>query len=302
MRIYGVDFTSAPRREKPITCAVATLLEEVLHIEGLVVFECFDTFENFLGSPGPWMAGMDFPFGQPRQLRRNMGWPDSWEEIARLVGTMSPDDFERLLTEYRDARVPGDKHHRRDTDVLAHSQSPMTLYGVPVGKMFHRGVPLLERSRVNIIPCRPLNKDRYVVEAYPALVARRYIGRSKYKSDDRRQKTPEREHARRELIDFLDGPRLGEDFGLTLDLPHGLTEEFIADPSGDRLDALLCTIQAAWSWNQRDENFGMPKGVDAAEGWIMDPGLLRESPFAPVRTLGGGAPPVASSGKRSTRR
>ena len=182
--------------------------------------------------------------------------------------------------------MPGDKHHRRDTDVLAHSQSPMTLYGVPVAKMFFRGVPVLERSRVNIVPCRPLNKDRFVVEAYPALVARRYIGRSKYKSDDTRHKTPEREHARRELVDILNGPRLSEDFGVTLDLPEGLTEEFIADATGDRLDALLCTIQAAWSWNHRDENFGMPDGVDPVEGWIMDPGLLRESPFAPTRKLG----------------
>lgn len=286
MRIYGIDFTSAPRREKPITCAVATFLEEILHIEGLVVFECFDTFENFLGSPGPWMAGMDFPFGQPKRLRRDLGWPDSWVEIAQLVGGMSLEEFERLLTEYREPRVPGDKHHRRDADVLAHSQSPMTLYGVPVAKMFYRGVPLLERSKVNIIPCRPLNKDRYVVEAYPALVARRYIGKTKYKSDDPRHRTPEREHARRELLDILDGPRLAEDFGITLNLPDGLTEEFIADASGDRLDALLCAIQAAWSWTRRDDNFGMPTGVDPIEGWIMDPGLLRESPFAPVRKLG----------------
>jgi hypothetical protein len=106
------------------------------------------------------------------------------------------------------------------------------------------------------------------------------------KSDDTRQKTPEREHARRELLDILKGPRLVEDFGLTLDLPDGLTEEFVADASADRLDALLCAIQTAWSWSRRDENYGMPTGVDPVEGWIMDPGLLRESPFAPVRKLG----------------
>ncbi len=286
MRIYGLDFTSAPCRGKPIICAAATFLEEVLHIEGLVVFESFDTFENFLESLGPWIAGMDFPFGQPKKLRRNLGWPDRWDEIARLVGDMSPAEFERLLTEYREARVPGDKHHRRDTDVLAHSQSPMTLYGVPVAKMFYRGAPLLERSRVNIIPCRPLNKDRYVVEAYPALVARRYIDRTKYKSDECRHQTREREHARGELLDILKGPRLVEDFGLTLDLPDGLIDEFMADATADRLDALLCAIQAAWSWTRRDDNYGMPVNIDPVEGWIMDPGLLSESPFSPARRLG----------------
>ena len=277
MHIYGLDFTSAPRRGKPITCVAATLLEQALHVEGLVAFECFDTFENFLGSPGPWMAGMDFPFGQPKKLRRNLGWPERWDEIARLVGDMSPAQFECLLTEYRQARVPGDKHHRRETDVLAHSQSPMTLYGVPVAKMFYKGAPLLERSRVNLIPCRPLNKDRYVVEAYPALVARRYIGTTKYKSDERRHQTPEREDARRKLLGILQGARLAEDFGLTLALPDGLSEEFVADASADRLDALLCAIQTAWSWTRRDQNFGIPAGIDPVEGWIVDPGLLNNS-------------------------
>jgi len=274
MRIYGIDFTSAPRREKPITCAAATLVDRMLHIEGLIVFETFDTFENFLGNPGPWIAAMDFPFAQPARLRRNLGWPESWDEVARLVAGMSPDDFARVLTEYRNAREPGDKHHRREPDALAGSQSPMTLHGVPVAKMFYRGVPVLERSRVNVIPCRPLNKDRYVVEAYPALVARRYIGREKYKSDARRQQTPGREAARRHLLRALESERLGEDYGLGLDIPEGLIEEFVGDARGDRLDALLCTIQAAWCWGQRDNGWGMPAGIDPNEGWIMDPGLL----------------------------
>jgi hypothetical protein len=174
MHIYGLDFTSAPGREKPITCVGTTLIEQTLHVESLVLFECFDTFENFLGSPGPWIAAMDFPFGQPKKLRVNLGWPERWDAIARLVGKLSAAEFEAILTEYREPREPGDKDHLRHTDELAGAQSSMMLYGVPVGKMFHRGVPLLERSRVNIIPCRPLNKDRYVVEGYPALVARRY--------------------------------------------------------------------------------------------------------------------------------
>lgn len=286
MRVYGLDFTSAPRREKPITCVAATLIEQVLHVESLIVFECFDTFENFLVSPGPWMAGMDFPFGQSKKLRQNLGWPEDWVEIARLVGNLSLAEFERMLTEYRQAREPGDKHHRRETDVLAHSQSPMTLYGVPVAKMFYRGVPLLERCRVNIIPCRPLNKDRYVVEAYPALVARRYIGKNKYKSDERRHQTSEREDARRMLLDILQGPRLEKDFGLTLDLPNGLTEEFVADASADRLDALLCAIQTGWSWRLRDQNYGIPAGIDPVEGWIVDPGLASQANVTSTRRVG----------------
>ncbi len=288
MRIYGLDFTSAPGRAKPITCVGATLIEQTLHVESLVLFECFDTFENFLGSPGPWMAGMDFPFGQPKKLRLNLNWPERWDEIARLVADLTPAQFERLLTKYREPREPGDKQHLRHTDELAGAKSSMMLYGVPVAKMFHRGVPLLERARVNIIPCRPLNKDRYVVEAYPALVARRYIDRTKYKSDKRGQQTAECEDARRELLDILQGPRLEEDFGLALDLPAGLSDEFVADATADRLDALLCAIQSAWSWTLRDQNYGVPTDIDPAEGWIVDPGLLNESIDAASEETGTG--------------
>ena len=277
MHIYGLDFTSAPRRAKPISCVSATLIAQALHVESLVEFECFDTFENFLGSPGPWMAGMDFPFGQPKKLRLNLNWPERWDEIARLVGDLSPAEFERLLTQYREPREPGDKHHLRHTDELAGATSPMMLYGVPLAKMFHRGVPLLERSGVNIIPCRVRDDDRCVVEAYPALVARRYIDRTKYKSDKPSQQSAEYADARCELLEMLQGPRLAQDFGLSLDLPAGLRDEFIADATGDRLDALLCAIQSAWSWILRDRNYGIPTGVDTAEGWIVDPGLLNES-------------------------
>ena len=146
MRVYGLDFTSSPGRRKPITCVSATLTEQALNVESLVVFECFDTFENFLVTPGPWIAAMDFPFGQPRKLARNLGWPETWEEIARMVGDMSPAEFEQVLVDYKATREKGDKHHPRDTDVRARSVTPMMLTGVPVGKMFHRGVPLLERE------------------------------------------------------------------------------------------------------------------------------------------------------------
>lgn len=43
------------------------------------------------------------------------------------------------------------------------------------------------------------------------------------------------------------------------------------DPSGDRLDALLCAIQAAWAWTQREKGFGIPDSMDFPEGAIADP-------------------------------
>jgi len=154
----------------------------------------------------------------------------------------------------------------------------MMFYGVPVARMFFRGAPRLERAGVDVVPCRRRAAERIVVEAYPALLARRYIGRRSYKSDTRRAQTAEREAARRELLQALQSEALPRDYGLGLAIPAGLMEEFAGDGSADRLDAMLCAIQAAWSWSRRSCGFGMPADADPGEGWIVDPALVgRES-------------------------
>lgn len=56
-------------------------------------------------------------------------------------------------------------------------------------------------------------------------------------------------------------------YGLRIEAPDDLAE----DPTADRLDALLCAIQAAWAWTQRHHDYGVPQPVDTLEGWIADP-------------------------------
>jgi hypothetical protein len=34
------------------------------------------------------------------------------------------------------------------------------------------------------------------------------------------------------------------------------------------LDAVLCAVLAAWGWQRRDANYGLP-AHDALEGWIV---------------------------------
>jgi hypothetical protein len=53
-------------------------------------------------------------------------------------------------------------------------------------------------------------------------------------------------------------------------------EEFLSDPSADALDSLLCAVQAAWAYENRDERYGVPSECDPDEGWILDPALLTE--------------------------
>jgi hypothetical protein len=53
---------------------------------------------------------------------------------------------------------------------------------------------------------------------------------------------------------------------LRLRATHAQRDALVADASGDRLDAVLCMMQAAWASTQ--PGHGVPPGVDPLEGWI----------------------------------
>jgi hypothetical protein len=273
MRIYGVDFTSAPRRAKPITVAACRFDGDRLILEGQEALADFAAFEAFLVRSGPWVAGLDFPFGLPRHLLDNLGWPADWAAVVSRVAAMDMDAFVALLKEYRTPRPRGEKQHRRLTDERAKSASPMMLYGVPVGRMFFRGAPRLLASGVSILPNHPTESDRVIVEAYPALAARRWIGRTSYKSDTRRKQTAAQAAARRAIVDGLRGDSCRTAYGFDVVLSDARAAELVDDPQGDVLDGLLAALPAAWAWTRRDSGWGIPPGVDPAEGWIVDPGL-----------------------------
>lgn len=282
MKVLGLDFTSAPNRRKPIPCAVCTLEGERLCLKRIESLPGFAEFEAVLRQPGPWIAGMDFPFGQPRKLIENLGWPKHWEGYVAKLASMAMKDFECLLADYRRGRPKGDKQHRRATDELAGSRSPMMLYGVPVGRMFFQGAPRLLRSVASILPCRPREgEDRIVIEAYPALVARKWIKGWSYKSDTKSAQTPQQKQAREEIVSGLQSVQLKDHYGLTMTLNEENTEQLVEDPTGDLLDSLLCAIQGAWAYEQRGSSpalYGILRECDPLEGWIVDPEQLVRRP------------------------
>ena len=79
MKIFGIDFTSRPRRRKPITCIECLLDGSHLRVNNLQEWEGFHEFEGALRKPGPWIAGIDLPFGQPRRFIETIDWPDTWQ-------------------------------------------------------------------------------------------------------------------------------------------------------------------------------------------------------------------------------
>lgn len=279
-KILGIDFTSAPGRRKPITMAQGAFADGQLRIDSVVRLTSFERFEEEIASPGPWVAGIDFPFGQPRELIRALGWPQQWKNCVSHIERMGKQSFESTVRRYSAAQPAGEKQHKRVTDRHAKSISPMKLDFQPVGKMFFQGAPRLLRSGASIVPCAVNDSDRVIVEAYPALAAEALACTRSYKSDDRSKQTPEHEDARRHILAALPGKRCKDKYSLIVHLDSARCRALVEDPGGDLLDAVLCAIQAAWSSMQ--PRCGVPKTCDLLEGWIVDPSQI--DPDQPNRT------------------
>jgi len=273
VRIYGLDFTSAPGRRKPLIVLCCTLEGDSLRVEDSETLTDFGGFEDFLQRRGPWVCGMDFPFGQPRSLVAALGWPESWEAYVGEVGALPKEAFEDKIRADMAKRPAGRKWRYRLADRRSGSSSAMMLFRVPVGKMFYQGAPRVLASGVRVEPCRRNGDERVAVEAYPAVVARRFLGRTAYKRDSVPD-TPERRSARETLLAGLESALLREVYGFTVEMDARWRDEFVQDPSADALDSLLCAVQAAWAYENRDEGYGVPTECDLDEGWILDPALL----------------------------
>ena len=267
MDVYGIDFTSRPRPAKPITCLRCRLADGVLRAGELEAFTDFAAFEAMLRRPGPWIAGLDFPFGLPRKFITSIGWPQSWAGYVEHAASLGRDGFRAALEDYRLDRPAGDKEHRRATDIAAGSISPQKLYGTPVALMFFEGAQRLVRAGVTIPQMQIGDPERVIVEVYPGALARRLIGRRSYKNDIRAKQTPLQLEERRAMLALLTTETMRARLGFAVEAK----DDLCADPGGDALDALLCAVQAAWAWTRRAAGYGAPADVDPLEGWIADP-------------------------------
>jgi uncharacterized protein DUF429 len=282
VKIYGLDFTSAPGRRKPLIALGCTLQGETLHVEDSEEMTDFAGFEKFLGKPGPWICGMDFPFGQPRSLVLALGWPEGWEGYVGEVARLGKEEFENAIRSDMARRPAGSKYRYRLADRRSGSSSAMMLFRVPVGKMFYKGAPRLLASGISVEPCRRTQDARVAVEAYPAVVARRFLARASYKNDERRKQTTAHRDARERLVAGLESETLKRAYGFTVKTDAFRREELVRDPAADALDSLLCAVQAAWAYTKRDEGYGVLPECDPDEGWIVDPRLLEEPGRQPI--------------------
>lgn len=263
-RLAGVDFTSSPRAAKPITIAFGRAGPGVVTLERVDALADFESFACWLRTPGPWLAGFDFPFGLSRELVIDLGWPQRWPDLIRHYAALSRAEVRAIFAAYCAARPAGAKFAHRACDRPAGSSPSMKWVNPPVAIMLHAGAPLLLDAGVHLPGLHDGDRTRIALEAYPGLLARELIGRRSYKSDSRSQQTAERASARADLLTALVAGRTR--LGLRLDLDGAQHASLLGDASGDRLDAVLCLMQAAWAAAR--PGHGLPERVDPLEGWI----------------------------------
>jgi Protein of unknown function (DUF429) len=264
--LLGVDFTSAPTRRKPITLARGRLHGALLRFERLDALTDFASFEAALAASGPWFGAFDFPFGLPREFVDSMQLGANLDAVILELRRRCADRmvFRALVDAWGNPRPAGQRLIHRATDGAMPgitSSSPLQTRYVPVGFMYFEGLSRLVRAGVTIPRLRAGDPLRVAVEGYPGFLAHELIGRRSYKNQDE----PDRLIARKDLVDALEQGRTR--LGLRVKLTHAQRESLVADASGDRLDAVLCLVQAAWASVQ--PGHGLPEHVDPVEGWIV---------------------------------
>ncbi|WP_332815856.1 DUF429 domain-containing protein [Ramlibacter sp.] len=265
--LVGCDFSSSPTPRKPIVLAFGHAQGECVTLEGLHRIPTLDGFARWLARPGPWLAGFDFPFGLPRALVQELGWPREWEACMVHYAGLDRARIRATFSAWCAARPVGGKFAHRAFDRRAGSSPSMKWVNPPVAYMLHAAIPLLIGADVHIPGLREGDRDRVALEAYPGLLARELVGRRSYKSDERNKQTPERLIARQDIVAALEAGRTR--LGLRLGLGHEQRDALLQDASGDCLDAVLCLLQAAWGQRQGPPRYGLPDELDPLEGWIV---------------------------------
>lgn len=308
--LLGLDFSCAPSPRKPLTLAWGRRSATVVRLERVDELPTLNGLSRLIepGAPalaGGFVMGCDFPFGLPRafvEALRAHGPGDLPRALAATDRSASSTDapttpeadqlihalhqhcvdragFQQLVDgwgqRWHTDRPPGPRLLHRVTDRTrsgVSSTSPLQTRYVPVGKMYFEGMRRLIDADLSLPGLRPGRSDAIALEAYPGLLAHELLGRRSYKTDAKADAAAQQARliARMDAVDALEQGRTR--LGLRLKLSPAQRDHVVSDPQGDRLDAVLCLMQAAWAHAQREAGhtrWGLPEHIDPIEGWIL---------------------------------
>ncbi|MBB3177412.1 DUF429 domain-containing protein [Variovorax sp. Sphag1AA] len=272
MRLIGCDFSSAPTSRKPIVVALGSSGDGRVELQGFECFASLDDWTCWLAETPQWVGAFDFPFGLPRELCVELGWPLEWRSLMSHYAAIDRPQIRDTFAAFCAARPAGSKFAHRATDRPAGSSPSMKWVNPPVAYMLHAGVPRLIAAGASLPGLHVASEGggRIALEGYPGLLARELIGRRSYKSDQLAGQTAERRTARDDLLAALE--RGASRLELRLAVSDDLRERLLADAKGDHIDAALCLVQAAWGAARRTSEgpgYGLPPAIDPLEGWIV---------------------------------
>lgn len=266
--VVGVDFTSTPRRAKPITVAHGVAERGAvgcrLRIERLEPHVEWASYEAWLAQPGPWIGAFDFPFSLSRALIEHLGWPRTWTALVEHCSGFTRTELRETFKAFCDARPVGNKFAHRATDRPAGSSPSMKWVNPPVAWMFLEGAPRLLRAGVTVPGMHVGDPRRTALEGYPGLLAR-MVTRASYKSDERAKQTLQRQAAREQIVCALQEGT--HPLGVQVEMSRALRELLVQDGAADWLDAVLCAVAATWAAHR--PGLGLPHNMDPLEGWIV---------------------------------
>ena len=291
MIIYGVDFSSAPTKQKPIviaecqfdSCNNRSSNQSSLLLKRFVLIYSLNDFESFLSKSKFGVGGFDLPFSMPEELIEYFEWPNEWETFVRYFCGQSKPFLKECFKSWCEKRDSGKKFAYRLTDIVSKSSPAMRWVNPPVAWMMHAGIHRLidaglifpahdrrvqtkiEHKLIKSMELKGLvYKKKLAVEVYPALTVRKVTNKS-YKSDEKVKNNSARIAKRRDILKSL----RYQTAGLSLDLKITLRDQkkVIEDFRGDYLDAVICAMQAADA--SMDPFFKFPKSHNYLEGWIV---------------------------------
>ena len=265
--VVGCDFSSSPSRRKPIVIATGTVCNGRVVLSGLEMLDTLDSFEQWLRLERDWVGAFDFPFGLPRELVLHLGWPLQWVELINHYAGLTRLEIRNTFAGFCNARPAGQKFARRVTDKPSGSSPSMKWVNPPVAFMLHAGVPRLLAAGVHLPGLHSGDFRRVALEGYPGMLAREVLKNRSYKSDDKSKQTAQRLIARKDLITALEHGQTR--LGMHLKVSHAQRDALVDDASGDKLDAVLCLLQAAWASQKGAPGYGLPAEMDVLEGWTV---------------------------------